>query len=376
MFKYCNATCALRCLLCLAWIPLAAAPVEGDDGWPTVPADEVSLSAERLSEMSMAIRGDEFGRITSVLVARHGKLAYEEYFTGTAASLRDTRSVTKTITGMLVGLAIEMGHLPGVHARVLDVIDERPLKNPDLRKSQITVEDFLTMSSLLECDDWNQFSRGNEERMYLIEDWTQFTLDLPIKGFPPWVVKPDEAPFGRSFSYCTAGVFVLGRVIEAATGVPVQAFAQEHLFGPLGVSELQWQWSPTGLAQTGGGLRLSSRDLLKFAGLYLSAGRWNGRQVVPASWVNASVTPKAEIEEGVQYGYLWWLTSLPLADPPLQVHFMSGTGGNKVYAVPKLDLAAVVTTENFRRQDAHQLSDRLMLEYILGAVTDLAVAPE
>jgi CubicO group peptidase (beta-lactamase class C family) len=378
MFKYASVSfsVALCCILCLACSRLAAAPAGSDEDWPAAPPDDVSLSAERLAAMSTAIRGDEFGQITSVLVARHGKLAYEEYFTGTAATLRDTRSVTKTITGMLVGLAIEVGRLPGVDARVLDVIEERPLGNPDPRKSQITVEDFLTMSSLLECDDWNQFSRGNEERMYLIEDWTQFTLDLPIKGFPPWAMKPDEAPFGRSFSYCTAGVFVLGRVIEAATGVPVETFAAEHLFAPLGVRELQWLTSPMGLAQTGGGLRLRSRDLLKLAELYLSAGRWRGRQVVPESWVKASVTPKATIEDGVQYGYLWWLTSLPLADPPLQAYFMSGTGGNKVYAVPKLGLAAVVTTENFRRQDAHDLSDRLMLEHILRSVTDLAASPE
>ncbi|HEX2138411.1 MAG TPA: hypothetical protein VHG33_01740, partial [Woeseiaceae bacterium] len=84
------------------------------------------------------------------------------------------------------------------------------------------------------------------------------------------------------------------------------------------------------------------------------------------------VTPQVGIEEGVEYGYLWWLTQVPLAEPPLAVYFMSGTGGNKVYVVPKLELAAVVTTENFRRQDAHDLSDRLMLEYILGSVEELA----
>ncbi len=130
------------------------------------------MVAKTLHDMDSAIRAGEFKKIGSVLVARHGKLVFEDYFDGDASTLRDTRSATKSITGVLVGIAIGEKKLTGVDTRVLALLPERARKmqNPDPRKHKITVEDFLTMSSPLECDDWNDASRGNEERMYVIED--------------------------------------------------------------------------------------------------------------------------------------------------------------------------------------------------------------
>src|SRR5271163_3437495 len=183
------------------------------DGWPTASVETAGLSAQKLQEMESAVRADEFKKITSVVIARHGKLAYEGYFGGTDANtLMETRSATKSITSMLIGIAIDQGLLASVNAPVLPFFrDKQPLQNPDPRKEKITVEDLLTMSSLLECDDWNDFSRGNEERMYLIEDWARFPLDLPIKGFAPWVTKPKDSPYGAVSVIARRGLFCSGR---------------------------------------------------------------------------------------------------------------------------------------------------------------------
>src|SRR5919197_1177708 len=186
--------------------------------------------------MTAAIRAGNYEQITSVLVARGEELVYEEYFEGGAADLRNTRSCTKTVAGMLVGAAIDNGLLAGVDAPVRSLLgDGPPPLHPDPRKDAITVEDVLTMSSCLECDDWNEFSAGNEERMYLVEDWVRFAFDLPIRGFPSWVTKPAEAPYGRAFSYCTAGVVALGVALARAVGEPLAAYAARPLFEPLGI---------------------------------------------------------------------------------------------------------------------------------------------
>ncbi|MEP6994687.1 MAG: serine hydrolase [Acidobacteriota bacterium] len=356
----------MKALCVLALLMLA--PDTGQVG-PPAPAEPSGLSEQRLSAMDAAIRAGEFQQITSVLVSRRGRLVCERYYNGAdAGTLHNTRSATKTITGMLVGIAIDRGLLPGVTAPILPFFRDRlPLQNPDPRKEKITVEDFLTMSSLLECDDGNNFSRGNEERMYLIEDWVKFTLDLPIKGFPAWVSQPKDSPYGRAFSYCTAGVSTLGAVLERATRKTVPDFAKETLFAPLEIEKVQWQFSPLGTAQTGGGLGLSSRDLLKLGRLYANLGLHDGVRIVPEAWVRESVRPHARVDEDTEYGYLWWLKAFRVGDQTHSGWLMQGTGGNKVAVFPALDLVTVITTTNYRERNAHVLTDRILTEYVLPA---------
>lgn len=375
-------------------------PRATNDGWPVARAETVGMSPEKLAAMERAVRAGDFPKLTSVVIARHGKLVYEGYFGDTDRdTLRNTRSVTKTITGMLLGIAIDRGLVGGVDAPVLGFFsDRRPFANPDPRKDKIALEDFLTMSSPLECNDWDDESRGNEERMYVENDWVKFALDLPVRApgaeirnsraevrdagrglkdgaaplapAPSKMASPDGGAPGRRFSYCTAGVGTLGAVIERAAKTPLPDFAMSALLRPLGIEKASWRTSPTGLAFGGGGLELRSRDLLKLAELYRDGGAWQGKRVVSEAWVRRSVTPYVRIDEKTEYGYLWWLRSFGVNGKTWPVWFMSGNGGNKVVVVPALGIVAVLSSQNYNAKGMHLVTDKLLQEHVLAAVID------
>jgi CubicO group peptidase (beta-lactamase class C family) len=286
--------------------------------------------------VSEPARFSDYGTITSVVVSQGGEVVLEEYLDGDVSTLRNTRSCTKTVAGMLVGMAIDRGIVAGVETSLQELLGE-PAPPVKLR-------DLLTMSSCLDCDDWDDASPGNEELMYPQEDWLGFALRLPLRG-------------STGFSYCTAGVVALGVALERALGEPLSTFAERELFTPLGIESARWVYTPKGETSMAGGLELTSRSLLRLGELYLGGGE----DLIPAKWVAESIRPHARIDDEMEYGYLWWLREYGGES----CFFMTGMGGNRVHVLPETRRVAVITTTNFGRRDAHDLRDRLLEEQIL-----------
>lgn len=345
------------------------APLLETDGWQR----GIELNGNRtIARMDSLIEANWFKEITSVVIARRGQIVFENYYhDNNSATKHNTRSATKTITGTLIGCLLQDGSIKSVQESAMGLSQSRSIQHPDERKRSISIEDLLTMSSILECDDWNEHSRGQEELMYIIEDWAQFYWDLPIKGFPEWITKPEDSKYGRSFSYCTAGVVVLGDVMNTITGSLVE-YADKALFAKLGIIDHHWQMTPTGLPMTGGGLGLRSRDLLKIGQLYLNQGEWNGEQIIPEQFVKDSTSPHGEAGMlDYEYGYLWWLSEFG-KDQKERAYFMSGTGGNKVAVFPGSDLVVVLTSTYFNGgMKSHEQTTALLDEYIIPAIKSL-----
>jgi len=342
-----------------------------DDGWPTATAEDARLwNTTLFDQVAAKIEDGTYKSITSVVVVHHGRLVHEAYFNdGARDHLNDTRSAMKSVTSLLVGAAVDRGLIKNVQVKVYPYFpDKRPVANADPRKQAFTLEDLLTMSSLWECNDDNEFSRGNEERMYVMEDWIQFALDLPIKGFPSWDPKPQDSPYGRSFSYCTAGVVTLGAIVERATKLRLDRFAHDALEAPLGIAEVKWNFSPLGVGVGGGGTRYRSRDLAKIGEMVRLGGRWQGRQIISKSWIDASLTNHVQAREGVEYGYLWWHFHFPAKGRDRDVWAASGNGGNEIFILPEEELVTVITSTAYNKPYGHKQSNEIYADFVLKAL--------
>jgi len=364
----------LACLLLAFAAPAALAaanapPTQGPDGWPVASAATLGWDTATLDSLPAKMADGTYKKITSVVVADHGRLVYEGYFNGGSAdALDDVRSATKSVTAMLVGAAIQRGAIRDVHAPVYAFFPEVKLERVDTRRSGITLEDLLTMSSIWECDDDNEFSAGNEERMYVSERWLDFALNLPVRGYAPWVKRPADSPYGRTFAYCTAGSFVAGAVVERAVKKPLANFAREALETPLGITDSHWNVSSEGIGMGGGGTRYRARDLAKFGQLALDGGKWQGRQVLPAAWVTAMLTVHAQARDDAEYGYQWWRFHFPIDGVDTPVWAMSGNGGNYVFVVPSRGVVAVITSQAYNERMAHPQSQGLFRDVVLKAL--------
>lgn len=318
-----------------------APPVRQDDGLPVGRLEDVRLEAGRIGDMIAKLAAERYPDVHSVLVLQDGRLVLEEYFYEYDADTpHPLRSATKSIVALLAGIALDRGLLPGLDAPVLPYFkDDYPqLANADARKARITLRHLLTQTAGLDCNDWDPESVGNESRIARSDDWVRSFLDLPALHEP-----------GTHPSYCSAGVIALGRVVEKAAGMPIERFADQALFAPLGIRRYEWRFDPDrSSAETFAQISLRPRDMAKIGLLLLHDGRWQGRQVVPAAWIREATRKHVRLGD-TDYGYLWWRPYLNVPGGRHDALMATGNGGQKIMVWPELDMVTVFTGGNYNR---------------------------
>lgn len=319
-----------------------------------------------LAELETRIEAGELGKIRAIAFEVGGETIYRKRFGGGDLGDRvDIKSAGKSITALAVTAALADGDLAGPDLKVWPYLGSERGAPFDT----ITVADLINMSSALDCNDWDKRSPGQEERMYRKRVWSDFALGLPAREFAR-----NEAGIGP-FSYCTAGVFLLGQVVEKAVGERFDLYVQRRLFDPLGIDGAEWRTSRSGEIQSGGQLTISDEALLKIGRMVINGGTWEGREVIPTQWLRSVLTPSHTLGEHVRYGNLWWFSAIRSKRGFEGVAMMKGNGGNIVALVPSMDAVLLVQSESYNRKAAERNSF-IALTTMLRTVTPPPVVIE
>lgn len=338
--------------------------------WPVASPASVGLNPNVLDSLDAEISAGKYGFIDRMLVIRHGKVAFDKSYVndyvkayGDSANvanalnahdvtgpfnyfntwwhpyyrrgdLHTLQSVTKTIASAIIGAAVTRGAFPSIDTPVLRFFDTTKVANIDDRKRRMTVRHLLTMTGGI---DWNENlpyidPNNTATGLEASPDWVAYTINRPMMREP-----------GTQFNYSSGESALLAHVFRRATGQDIEEYGAQHLFAPLGIDHWFWKRTPSGTADTEGGLYLEASDLARIWYLFAQGGVWRGKRVLSEAWVRESVTPAVTTGTApgaARYGLKWWLFPDPL-DPTRYLWTGSGFGGQFPMVFPGLDMVVV-----------------------------------
>jgi CubicO group peptidase (beta-lactamase class C family) len=339
----------------------AIQPIAANSG---IKISSQNYNKKKIEELNKSIAQNSFKAITSIIVLKNGKLLLEEYFNdANRNTIHDTRSVGKSFTSTLIGMAIKDGYIKDEKQTLNNFYELTKFSNHSVKKDSVKLSDLLKMSSAFNGSDDNSDSPGNEENMYPTEDWVKFALDLPMDS-----LKTN----GKQWDYFTAGVVVLGDILNKSVPEGLEKYADKALFKPLGIKNYQWQYTPQKVVNTAGGLKMTSIEFAKFGQLYKNDGTWNSQQIIPKEWVNKTFTRQIQIpeRENEYYGYLFWNKTYTVNRKSYEIFYCAGNGGSKIFIFKDLPIVIVVTAKAYNKPFAHTQVDKIMQNYLIPAILE------
>jgi CubicO group peptidase (beta-lactamase class C family) len=297
---------------------------------PALPAQTSGIAAQGSAKPSAIVdlraAASELPQLRSLLVSWRGEFIAEYYASGVRpGSLANVKSASKSIIAALVGIAIERGLIKSVREPIATYFPELR-RDPDRRKQAITVEDLLTMRSGLASTSGRNYGAWVQSR-----NWVRYALAQTMVSEP-----------GGAMEYSTGSSHLLSAILTKVTGTSTWQFAQDALAKPLGISLARWPQDPQGIYFGGNEMLLTPRQMVAIGELYLKRGRANGRQIVPAMWVDTACVPRTTSawDSSRSYGYGWWIQDFRGG----RACFAWGYGGQYIFVFRELDLVVAATS--------------------------------
>jgi CubicO group peptidase (beta-lactamase class C family) len=320
--------------------------------WPATSAIAEAPVDAATTAVLRSLDGDEHADLRGVVVLRDGQRIAERYYNGAGASeLHDVRSAGKSITALLVGIAIDQGKIRSID----DAVERYWPEAEGTPIGAVSLRDVLGMRSGLAAFDEDDASPGSEDRMDEASDPRAFVLGLP-RADPP----------GTRYRYNSVTAWVAGMVVERASGETLEQFARTTLFEPLGITSWRWAADKAGVTKGQGNLALTTRDLATIGAMVLANGEHAGRRIVSASWLRDALAPTVPISADDHdpyadaYGYFWYVKQHAVGAESITVAFASGNGGNKIYVVPHRRLVIAITSAAYGRGYGQRRSARIL----------------
>src|SRR5882757_2061030 len=357
--------------------PACGTPATLDDGWTIATPESVGLDSARLCAIAARLKETE-ANVHAVVIVRHGRLVFEQYFSGPderwdvagqfdhdATTKHDMRSASKSVISLLVGIAIDRKLIATADEPVVRFYPEyAAVKSAGW--DQITLRHLLTMSSGMQWDEnrgWTD-PKNDEPHLGSETDPIRYVLSKPV-------AKPPDA----LWTYNGGGTDLLGNILERVSGKPLEVFAREVLFQPLGISDVEWKNYPQNKKVAAAtGLRIRPRDAAKIGQLLLNRGAWDGKPIVSADWIEQSIKPRFQAVGYFSglffYGQQWWLGRSISEGTEVKWISAMGSGGQRIFIVPDRDLVVMTTSGLYFR--AHQGDGALdmLTNFILPSVRD------
>ena len=327
-----------------------------------------NLAGSLTEAISAAARAGKLPNLHSVVLLTGNDTAVDVYFTGEdwcwgrplgrvefdETTLHDLRSISKSVVGLLYGIALDEGLVPALDQPIVDAFPEYAELAAEAARRRIAVEHVLTMQLGLEWDETLPYTNpaNSEIAMERAEDRCRYVLTRPVRE-PP----------GSGHVYSGGATALLASLIRRGSGDSLLDYAKARLFEPLGIDAVEWTKGMDGIEAPASGLRMRPRDLARVGRMLLDGGKWSGRTVVPESWVAESAVQRVVVDDDMAYGYHWWVARR------WNWFAAFGNGGQRMTLLPGLDAVLVVTAGNCDRPDAWRAPVSVLADFVVPHLT-------